>query len=472
MQLLPSRNYFAYDNLYRARKNIGPGKMKKHLLVDQKTERGNMAADFIFPKPRDWALFEDIVCDVFSRKYNNYNFQRYGRSGQVQTGVDIAGPAEGRMLGIQCKHHPAGNIETSEIDDEITKSESFSPPLNEYVIATSADRDTKAHKHVLEISAQREREGKYPVVIKFWEDIYGWLSDYPDLLYKHFTKHFPVREMESLEIPGLEATTRVTSVWPTTTEEVKSNILCTVGGVKKVDRYNARLGITAFAETTFQGKVDLEVNLANIFSGNDSPDEIFAQANATIREVKSFFSDNFFSKELTVYLQARLSLAMLVGWNFRKVTGYELVVKSGEQVYATSGLPFVPTGLFDRPPILINPNSREIVLIINIFRDITKSAQRFVHDWEAQPQWIITTDLQGPVTNAAHALSISLDLSRKIKTLKDVWGAKKIHLFTVMPASLATLTIYQLNAICPIHMYFMDHTENTYKLAGVLSNNM
>ena len=43
---------------------------------------------FIFPKPRDWNAFEDIVCDVLARKYQNLNLQRYGRSGQRQHGVD------------------------------------------------------------------------------------------------------------------------------------------------------------------------------------------------------------------------------------------------------------------------------------------------------------------------------------------------------------------------------------------------
>jgi len=53
-----------------------------------------MASQLIFPKPKSWDTFEDIVCDVFSRKLNNRNFQRYGRSGQEQFGVDIAGVVE------------------------------------------------------------------------------------------------------------------------------------------------------------------------------------------------------------------------------------------------------------------------------------------------------------------------------------------------------------------------------------------
>jgi len=140
-----------------------------------------MTTHFIFPKPQDWSAFEDIVCDVFARKYQNLNLQRYGRSGQRQHGVDIAGLIRGGVLGVQCKHHVRGSLKTKEIDDEIAESEQFRPGLSEYVIATSADRDTKAHKHVLEISAARQAAGVYPVTLKFWEDICAWLAEYPDL---------------------------------------------------------------------------------------------------------------------------------------------------------------------------------------------------------------------------------------------------------------------------------------------------
>src|SRR5688500_4670396 len=101
----------------------------------------NMSTHFIFPKPSDWNTLEDIVSDVFSRKYRNYNFQRYGRLGRNRSGVDVAGPAQEGLIGIQCKHHPKGNISIDEINHELELSEGFSPPLTEFVIATSADRD-------------------------------------------------------------------------------------------------------------------------------------------------------------------------------------------------------------------------------------------------------------------------------------------------------------------------------------------
>jgi hypothetical protein len=65
-------------------------------------------------------------------------------------------------------------------------SEKFKPGLSEFIVVTSAERDVAAHNLVLKISLERKKLGKYPVSIKFWDDVYNWLVEYPDLVYKHF----------------------------------------------------------------------------------------------------------------------------------------------------------------------------------------------------------------------------------------------------------------------------------------------
>ncbi len=52
------------------------------------------------------------------------------------------------------------------------------------------------------------------------------------------------------------------------------------------------------------------------------------------------------------------------------------------------------------------------------------------------------------------------------------WGTQKIHLFGAMPAALATLISYNLNAISPIYIYFMEESRSTYKLGGILTNEL
>lgn len=432
-----------------------------------------MSTDFIFPKPKDWDTFEDIVCDVFARKLNNHNLQRYGRSGQRQSGVDIAGLTQEGLLGIQCKHHPAGSITISEIDDEIAKSEDFRPELDEFTIATSADRDATAHSHVLQLSKRREAENKYPVAIKFWQDIYGWLIEFPDLMYKHFTKYFPIYELEEIRLPASGNRPKATLRWPVTSERLKENVIRNMGGLSKIDPYKLTIGFTSFSDITYDGVVDLEISLAELFSDESLAEARFVEAGRILNDVKAVVSDPFFSNELWVHSQIRLTAAFLFGWVFRRVSHFDLRVVFSDQVWATSGLPLVPSRISDGLPILGSQSSGEVVVVLNVSRNIDSSVVDFVSSWNRQPKAILIYELDGNrIASAAHALSIAIEVSRKIKTVIDKWQAPRIHLFGAMPAALATLISYHLNAICPISIYFLGDSRTQYEVGGTLVNNL
>lgn len=432
-----------------------------------------MSADFIFPKPKDWDTFEEIVCDVFARKLNNHNLQRYGRSGQRQSGVDIAGLTEEGLLGIQCKHHPAGSITTSEIDDEIAKSEDFRPELDEFTIATSADRDATAHSHVLQLSKRREAENKYPVAIKFWQDIYGWLVEFPDLVYKHFTKYFPVYELEEIRLPASGNRPKATVRWPVTSESLKENVIRNMGGLNKVQPYKLTIGFTSFSDITYDGVVDVEISLPQLFREESLAEARFLEAGRILNDVKAVVGDPYFSNELWVHLQTRLTAAFLFGWVFRRVSHFDLRLVFGDQVWATSSLPFVPSRISDGLPVLNSQSSDEVVVVLNASRNIDTSVVDFVNSWNSQPRAILIYHLEGNhIVSAAHALSIAIEVSGKMKTVMDKWQASRIHLFGAMPAALATLISYHLNAICPISIYFLDDSRTQYEVGGTLVNNL
>lgn len=432
-----------------------------------------MSTDFIFPKPRDWNTFEEMVCDIYARKYNNLNLQRYGRSGQSQSGVDIAGQVKEGILGIQCKHHPERPIQRSEIDREINLSEGFKPGLCEYVIVTSAERDNTIHSYILQLSEERKKQGKYLVSIKFWDDIYNWIIEYPDLLYKHFTKYFPLNELEDVIIPGIEDRNKKTLIWPFTKDQLIDNLNSCIGNIQKIDPYRTVIGITNFSDVNFNGMVDFEIQLADLFTEATPSSESFYSAVKILSEVRALVNDKFFSKDLIIFPQVRLTLAFLIGWVFRRVTGHNLILKSGDKIWATDGLPFVSSLISDGPPMIINQTSREVVIVFNISREITDSVIKFVDSWSTKPFGIFPVFLEGlAVKNAAHAYSLAIELSRKLKTLIDTWGIQKIHLFTAMPGPLAIMIGYNLNAICPISIYYRNETRTEYILGGTLQNSI
>ena len=132
------------------------------------------------PRPKSWDEFEDIVWDLYTRLWDDPNAQRYGRSGQAQQGVDIYGqPARlgGGYVGIQCKRYDAGTLTRARIEAEIAKAETFTPPLTEYLIATTEPRDAALQAVIREVNQERQAAGKFPVGIVFWEDLCSRLAD-------------------------------------------------------------------------------------------------------------------------------------------------------------------------------------------------------------------------------------------------------------------------------------------------------
>lgn len=428
---------------------------------------------FVFPKPRDWTAFEDIVGDVFARKYQNLNLQRYGRNGQQQHGVDIAGLTSRGLLGVQCKHHSQGNIPVREINDEVEKSEDFTPRLDEFVIATSADRDEKSHGHVLGIAQQREEVGQYPVSIKYWDDICDWLVEYPDLVYKHFTKFYPQRELEHLYLSSLLEVHRETIHWPFTEDELIDHVKASLGGVAKIDPYMLAVGLTTFDETGVTGRVDVEVSLAGFIEAEMQPENEFVSAAIVLRQFREMAHRQFFSRTVLIYPQVRLSYAFLMGWMFRKVSGFDLIVVAAHEVWPSKGMILTPTLLSEDFPVIYDAQSDEVALVLNISRDVKPTVIEFVDSWEGKPKAIISYRLDGNrIESAAHALSLSLDIGRKIKHLIDGWGIRKIHLFGALPAALAVLIGHHLNAICPIRLYFLDDSRSSYQLGGTITNSL
>ena len=125
------------------------------------------------PTPKSWDEFEDIVWKIYRREWQDSHAQRYGRSGQCQNGVDIYGQqnGSGRYIAVQCKRYKDGKLNCKKIEEEISKAESFSSVISEYVIATTESRDTKIQDCIRRLNTRREPEGKFKVYVVFWEDL-------------------------------------------------------------------------------------------------------------------------------------------------------------------------------------------------------------------------------------------------------------------------------------------------------------
>ncbi|MBU6268316.1 MAG: hypothetical protein KGN34_12300 [Sphingomonadales bacterium] len=155
-------------------------------------------ASSVVPPPKSWDEFEDITLAAANLRWNTNDFQRNGRPGQAQNGVDVFGHDEhGLQLGIQCKN-TVGGVSFNVIELEIKSAETFQPPLAHLYVATTAKRDAPLQQAVRMLSAERRKAGLFPVNVLFWDDICGDLATDDDIFFAHYpqfrTKTDPARE--------------------------------------------------------------------------------------------------------------------------------------------------------------------------------------------------------------------------------------------------------------------------------------
>ncbi len=142
------------------------------------------------PKPKSWNEFEDIVWDIYTRRWQDPHAQRYGRSGQAQKGVDIYGRQSNsdKNIAVQCKRFEDKSFKTTTITLEVEKTEKLTFPISEYLIATTTSRDTEIQDFVMKLNQERTSENKFPVHVVFWDDLCSYLAETnnQDLLKKHY----------------------------------------------------------------------------------------------------------------------------------------------------------------------------------------------------------------------------------------------------------------------------------------------
>lgn len=144
-----------------------------------------------FSPPANWQDFERLCFDVFSRVWETHDAQLHGRSGQPQAGVDVYGTdrIEKVFVGVQCKvkdQDYSNPFTATELREEVDKAKAFRPPLDVFILATTAPNDHAIQEVAREISEAHRNLGLFEVRVEGWTTFKQRLTDYPDLVTKHF----------------------------------------------------------------------------------------------------------------------------------------------------------------------------------------------------------------------------------------------------------------------------------------------
>lgn len=143
---------------------------------------------FKFPVPKSSDEYEKLATAIASRS-DRLRYQRHGRAGQTQHGVDAyAVPEAGGIYGLQ--HKKTERFTASMLRKAIDEAETFEPRLARFVIMTTAPRDAKLQRDLRIIQVERRDAGQFPVDMLFWDDLCEALESHQDIAEKFYPTLF------------------------------------------------------------------------------------------------------------------------------------------------------------------------------------------------------------------------------------------------------------------------------------------
>lgn len=158
-----------------------------------------------FPPPSNWQDFERLCFDVYSRLWRTNDAQMHGRLGQPQAGVDVYGTdrLENVFVGVQCKGKDQGfdnPLTATELREEVQKAISFDPPLEVFILATTAPNDEAIQGLARDITKRHKQKGLFEVRVEGWTNLRQRITDYPLIVNKYFADFAPVDVVGRVEV--------------------------------------------------------------------------------------------------------------------------------------------------------------------------------------------------------------------------------------------------------------------------------
>lgn len=214
------------------------------------------------------------------------------------------------------------------------------------------------------------------------------------------------------------------------------------------------------------GNMSLHLNFMAFFAdGSPAPivwNTRFTPALTRIKEVLNKRSLH----DITVRAFCHLSLGMLLGYVFRKTSGFSLQVEqvtNGERnLWTTKGVPTAnPLTVTEMPGTL---GSKNLLIRMNLMSADNKSVLRYAEENSLSYRAILdVSPTHYPcMISAEEALSIASDVADKVKELHAKHDTSVVHLFCAIPLGLAVLMGHSMNACGTIQCYEFDNAQRRY----------
>lgn len=164
-----------------------------------------------FQPPLYWQQFEDLTEAVLPKVYGAATADKIGRPGQAQNGVDVhlKRSAVG-SVGVQCKRMdelddnnqplPGGAVSRALLEEEIEKAKGFKPPLDLWILATTAKRDRRIQEVARELDEENRKAGRFEIKLWFWNDYVAFLNSYSDVQRGYYADVIGLRDAREQDV--------------------------------------------------------------------------------------------------------------------------------------------------------------------------------------------------------------------------------------------------------------------------------
>lgn len=201
----------------------------------------------------------------------------------------------------------------------------------------------------------------------------------------------------------------------------------------------------------------------DLFSSN-SESMIWKKVEDEIYNLKKEIEDTSEIRFLEIHAKTHLTIGFLLGFIFRKTTGFFLSIQQLDEIWLLSKK---PKGKFLKENIkIINKKSRITVIRINIGdNDVKNPVMKYLNENNINPNNLIDFEYKKMITKNEISSIINQIIKKIKRKLKDT---EEIHFFGAFPLGMAVFLGYNCNALPLIYLYEYDNKNRKYVQSYVL----
>ncbi|MBL8821106.1 MAG: hypothetical protein JNJ77_00865 [Planctomycetia bacterium] len=134
---------------------------------------------FRYPQPSNEIDFELFCKRLLNRNWKGGNFQRLGKRGERQFGIDLIDMSgKSPLRAVQCKHHESNKtIQFADIQVEVDEVLKYSVKIDEYLFLTSAKKTEDVQTKLLTLNKDHNAKGLFLIDLYTWQDIEELLDE-------------------------------------------------------------------------------------------------------------------------------------------------------------------------------------------------------------------------------------------------------------------------------------------------------